>query len=272
MKIGKREFIFGTQTYLMGILNITPDSFSDGGCFFSVEKALLQAEKMILEGADILDIGGESTRPGHQVISIEEEIARVVPVISAIKKVFPEIPVSIDTYKAPVARAAVLAGADLLNDVWGFRADEDMAKLAAEYELPCCLMHNRKNLPYQNFLADFLEDLKQSLAIAEKYGVKQEKIILDPGIGFAKTYEENRMIMNHLECIKETFPTYPLLLATSRKSMIGKALGDVPTQDRLFGTVATTVLGITKGCDMVRVHDVKENKEAILMTDAIVRM
>lgn len=272
MKIANREFIFGKQTYIMGILNVTPDSFSDGGHFFSVNKALLQAEKMILEGADILDIGGESTRPGHEKISIEEEISRVVPVISAIKNVFPEIPISIDTYKSPVAKAAILAGADLLNDVWGFRADAEMAHLAAEYNLPCCLMHNRKNIPYDDFWMDFFDDLRESLAIAKMHGVKKENIILDPGIGFAKSYEENLIVIHYLEKIKKTFPGYPLLLATSRKSMIGKALGDVPTEKRLFGTVATTVLGITKGCDMVRVHDVKENKEAILMTDAIVRM
>lgn len=271
MQIGKKEFELGKRTYIMGILNVTPDSFSDGGKFTQLEQALSHVEQMVTEGADIIDVGGESTRPGHQQISIQEEIQRVVPIIHAIKERFPDIPVSIDTYKSEVCEAAILAGADLINDVWGFKYDNNMAKLAAQYELPCCLMHNKSNTEYNDLIPDFLQELGESLQIALSHGVKADHIILDPGIGFAKTYDQNLIIMNHLEKIKESFPEYPVLLGTSRKSMIGKALGDVPTTERCEGTVATTVVGIMKHCDFIRVHDIKENKDACVMTDAIVR-
>ena len=267
MKIGKKEFPSGERTYIMGILNVTPDSFSDGGKYNHMESALRQAERLITEGADIIDIGGESTRPGHVQIDEEEEAARVVPVIEAIKKRF-DVPVSIDTYKSFVAEAALNAGADLLNDIWGFRYDERCAELAAQYDVAVCLMHNRDNTEYNDFMQDVIADLKVSLAIAEKYGVKKEKIILDPGVGFGKTLEQNRMVMNHLEDIVAL--GYPVLLGTSRKSMIGLTL-NLPVDQREEGTMATSVIGVMKGCQYVRVHDVEKNVRACKMTDAILR-
>ena len=239
MKIGNKIFEPSEKTYVMGILNVTPDSFSDGGSYTSIDKAMEQAEKMIQQGADIIDVGGESTRPGHVQIGDEEEIKRVVPVIREIKKKF-DIPVSIDTYKSVVAKAALEAGADLLNDIWGFRYDEKMAELAAEYDVPVCLMHNRDNLDYDDFMEDVKKDLQISLDIAEKYGVKKENIMLDPGVGFGKTYEQNLMVMNHLEEIVDM--GYPVLLGTSRKSVIGLTL-DLPVDEREEGTLATRCSG-----------------------------
>lgn len=265
MKIGNKIFKPSEKTYVMGILNVTPDSFSDGGSYTSIDKAMEQTEKMIQQGADIIDVGGESTRPGHVQIGDEEEIKRVVPVIREIKKKF-DIPVSIDTYKSAVAKAALEAGADLLNDIWGFRYDEKMAELAAEYDVPVCLMHNRDNLDYDDFMEDVKKDLQISLDIAEKYGVKKENIMLDPGVGFGKTYEQNLMVMNHLEEIVDM--GYPVLLGTSRKSVIGLTL-DLPVDEREEGTLATSVLGAIKGCQFVRVHDVEKNVRALKMTDAI---
>ena len=265
MKIGNKNFVQSEKTYVMGILNVTPDSFSDGGSYTSIDKAMEQTKKMIQQGADIIDVGGESTRPGHVQIGDEEEIKRVVPVIREIKKKF-DIPVSIDTYKSAVAKAALEAGADLLNDIWGFRYDEKMAELAAEYDVPVCLMHNRDNLDYDDFMEDVKKDLQISLDIAEKYGVKKENIMLDPGVGFGKTYEQNLMVMNHLEEIVDM--GYPVLLGTSRKSVIGLTL-DLPVDEREEGTLATSVLGAIKGCQFVRVHDVEKNVRALKMTDAI---
>lgn len=265
MKIGNKIFEPSEKTYVMGILNVTPDSLSDGGSYTSIDKAMEQTEKMIQQGADIIDVGGESTRPGHVQIGDEEEIKRVVPVIREIKKKF-DIPVSIDTYKSAVAKAALEAGADLLNDIWGFRYDEKMAELAAEYDVPVCLMHNRDNLDYDDFMEDVKKDLQISLDIAEKYGVKKENIMLDPGVGFGKTYEQNLMVMNHLEEIVDM--GYPVLLGTSRKSVIGLTL-DLPVDEREEGTLATSVLGAIKGCQFVRVHDVEKNVRALKMTDAI---
>lgn len=265
MKIGNKIFEPSEKTYVMGILNVTPDSFSDGGSYTSIDKAMEQTEKMIQQGANIIDVGGESTRPGHVQIGDEEEIKRVVPVIREIKKKF-DIPVSIDTYKSAVAKAALEAGADLLNDIWGFRYDEKMAELAAEYGVPVCLMHNRDNLDYDDFMEDVKKDLQISLDIAEKYGVKKENIMLDPGVGFGKTYEQNLMVMNHLEEIVDM--GYPVLLGTSRKSVIGLTL-DLPVDEREEGTLATSVLGAIKGCQFVRVHDVEKNVRALKMTDAI---
>ena len=267
MKIGNKEFILGERTYVMGILNVTPDSFSDGGKYNEVELALKKAEELINNGADIIDVGGESTRPNHTAVGIEEEINRVVPIIKAIKAKF-DIPISIDTYKARTAEEAIKAGADLINDVWGFQKDKDMAKVAAKYDVPCILMHNREEIPYNNIIKDMKLDLCKSISIAQDAGVNRDNIILDPGIGFAKTYEENLIVMNHLEELKEF--NLPILLGTSRKSMIGITL-DLPVDQRVEGTVATTVLGIMKGCDFVRVHDVLENKRACEMTDAIIR-
>lgn len=268
MKIGNKEFKIGERTYIMGILNFTPDSFSDGGKFNHMEDALKHVEDMINEGADIIDIGGESTRPNHTPVGEEEEIKRVIPIIKAVREKF-DIPISIDTYKAKVAEEAIKAGANLINDVWGFKKDKNMASVAAKYDVPCCLMHNRENKEYNNIMEDMLEDLKESIKIAKDAGVKDENIMLDPGIGFAKTYEQNIEVMNNLEVIKTL--GYPILLGTSRKSMIGLTL-DLPVEERIEGTIATTVIGIMKdACDFVRVHDVKENLRAAKMTDAIVR-
>lgn len=267
MKIGNREFPLGEKSYVMGILNVTPDSFSDGGKYNDIERALKQADKMVEEGADILDVGGESTRPGHVQIGDEEEIRRVVPVIEALKKRF-DVPVSIDTYKSAVAKAALSAGADLLNDIWGFRYDEHCAKLAAEYDVCVCLMHNRETMEYNDFMEDVKKDLEISLSLAEKYGVKKEKIMLDPGVGFAKTREQNLTIINRLEEIRAM--GYPVLLGTSRKSVIGLTL-DLPVDEREEGTIATSVIGAMKGCEFFRVHDVQKNVRALRMTDAIRR-
>lgn len=267
MKIGKREFELGEKTYIMGILNVTPDSFSDGGQFEDSGRALGQVEKMISDGADLIDVGGESTRPGHQQISEEEEIARIVPIIQLIKERF-EIPVSVDTYKSRVAKAALDAGADLLNDIWGFLYDERMAELAAQYDVPVCLMHNRSNTEYDDFVNDVAADLKKCLAVAKKHNIKPENIILDPGIGFGKTYEQNLILLDHLEVVCEL--GYPVLLGASRKSVIGLAL-ELPVTEREEGTIATTVLGAMKGCSFVRVHDVRANVRALQMTEAVRR-
>lgn len=265
MKIGNREFEIGSHTYVMGILNVTPDSFSDGGKFDTVEAALKQTERMIAEGADIIDIGGESTRPGYTLLSDEEEIARVVPAIEAVKKQF-DIPVSVDTYKGNVAKAAIGAGVDLINDIWGLKYDDIMAGVIAESGLPCCLMHNRKEPDYENFMQDMLSDLYETVQIAEKAGIADDKIILDPGVGFGKTYENNLEVINKLEQMHAL--GYPILLGTSRKSVIGLTL-DLPVDERVEGTLVTTVMGVMKKCSFVRVHDVKENKRAIAMTEAI---
>ena len=265
MKIGNKEFKLGERTYVMGILNATPDSFSDGGKFNEVELALKRVEEMIRQGADIIDVGGESTRPGFTVVEADDEINRVVPVIKAIKEKF-DITVSIDTYKAKTAEAAIKAGADIINDVWGFKKDKDMAAVAAKYDVQCILMHNREDKPYENLMEEVKSDLEESIEIAMDAGVKKENIILDPGIGFAKTYEENLMVMKNLKEIRDL--GYPVLLGTSRKSMIGNAL-NLPVDQRVEGTVATTVMGIMAGCEFVRVHDVLENKRACVMTDTI---
>ncbi len=265
MVIGSRNFEIGSHTYVMGILNITPDSFSDGGNFNQMDKALFRVEEMIGEGADIIDVGGESTRPGYEQISEEEEITRVVPVIEQIKKRF-DIPLSLDTYKASVAEAGIQAGTDLINDIWGLKGDEKMAAIIAKSGLPCCLMHNRKETVYGNYMQDVLADLEESLEIAERAGIEREKIILDPGIGFAKTYEQNLQLLQQLESM-HSFGC-PVLLGTSRKSVIGLTL-HVPANERVNGTLATTVMGVMKGCSFVRVHDIKENIEAIKMTEAV---
>lgn len=263
MIIGNREF--KDRTYVMGILNVTPDSFSDGGTHNTIDTALKHTEKMINEGADIIDVGGESTRPGYTLISDDEEISRVVPVIEKIKDNF-DIPISVDTYKSAVAEAAAKAGTDLINDIWGFKYDEKVAEITAKYNLACCLMHNRKEAVYNNFIEDVLSDLQESISIAEKHGVNKDKIVLDPGVGFAKTYEQNLEIINKLEELHKL--NCPLLLGTSRKSVIALTL-DLPVNERVEGTIATTVIGVIKNSLFVRVHDVKENKRAILMTEKI---
>ena len=267
MIIGNKEFHTNQNAYIMGILNVTPDSFSDGGKWNSLDRALKKAEEMIKEGADLLDIGGESTRPGHEKIREAEEIERTAPVIEALKKNF-DIPISLDTYKTEVARAGILAGADLINDIWGLKWDQDLATLIAETEVCCCLMHNRDNTKYNNYLEDVRDDLEETMDIAFWAGINPEKIILDPGIGFGKTLEQNLVMMNHLELYHKW--GVPLLLGTSRKSMIGLTL-NLPVSERVEGTIATTVMGRMKGVSFFRVHDVKENKRALKMAEAILK-
>ena len=265
MIIGNRVFDVEHRTYIMGILNVTPDSFSDGGKFNQIDAALYHVEEMIRDGADIVDVGGESTRPGHTVISDDEEISRVAPVIEAIKSRF-DIPVSIDTYKGKVTEAALKAGADLVNDIWGFKFDHKVAELTAQYGAACCLMHNRSEPTYQDYLNDVVADLKECVRIAKDVGISDDKIILDPGVGFGKTYQMNLEIINHVDVLHSL--GFPILLGTSRKSVIGQTL-NLPTDQRVEGTLATTVVGVLKGCAFVRVHDVKENKRVIQMTEAI---
>jgi len=268
MKIGNRNFEIGKHTYVMGILNVTPDSFSDGGKYNQIDSALSHVEEMIRDGADIIDVGGESTRPGYVQISEEEEIERVMPVIEQIKSHF-DVPVSLDTYKAVVAEAGIMAGADLINDIWGLKGDERMAEVIAKANVPCCLMHNRKEAVYHNYMQDVMADLEESLKMAKQAGIVREKILLDPGIGFAKTYEQNLLLLQQLEVLNSF--GYPVLLGTSRKSVIGLTL-NVPASERVSGTLATTVMGVMKGCSFVRVHDIRENVEAIKMTEAILQV
>ena len=266
MYIGGKEFADRGKTYIMGILNVTPDSFSDGGRYNHLDAALKHVETMIKDGMDILDIGGESTRPGYIRISDEEEAERVVPVIEAVKSRF-DVPVSLDTYKYQVARAGIQAGADLINDIWGLKYDGGkMAETIAKSGLPCCLMHNRAEADYTDFLEDMASDMAETLRIAEAAGIRDDRIILDPGVGFGKTYENNLEIINSLESLH--IFNCPLLLGTSRKSVIGLAL-DLPAGERMEGTLVTSVFGVIKGCSFLRVHDVKENKRAVQMAEAI---
>ena len=240
MNIGKYNFDLEKEPVIMGILNVTPDSFSDGGKFNNLDAALKHTEEMIKDGAKIIDVGGESTRPGYTLISDEEEIGRVVPVIEAIKKNF-DIAVSLDTYKTKVAEAGVKAGCDMINDVWGFKYGErDMADLVAKTGVAACVMHNKNVITYNDFVNDVVNELKESVEIAHKAGVKDSQIVLDPGVGFAKDYEQNLLIIKHVDKILEL--GYPVLLGTSRKSVIGLTL-DVDKNDRMAGTVATTVMG-----------------------------
>ena len=266
MKIGTKEFDMKGKTYVMGILNVTPDSFSDGGKFNQMDAALFHVEEMIREGMDVVDVGGESTRPGYAAVSEEEEINRVTPVIEQIKARF-DIPVSLDTCKSRVASAGIAAGADMINDIWGFKNDGNLAKVVADAGIPCILMHNRKTPDYTDYMQNVLEDLAESVQTARLSGIADERILLDPGIGFGKTYENNLEIINKLE-ILHSFG-YPLVLGASRKSFIGTAL-DLPVSERLEGTLVTTVIAVMKGAMFVRVHDVKENIRVIKMTEAII--
>lgn len=267
MRIGTKNFDTEHMTYIMGILNVTPDSFSDGGKFNQMDEALFHVEEMIKEGASIIDVGGESTRPGYTRISEQEEIERVVPVIEQIKSRF-DIPVSVDTYKSQVAQAAIEAGADLVNDIWGLKADSNMAKVIAKSKVACCLMHNRENKDYQNFMEDMLLDLQESIDLAIRAGIEKDKIMLDPGVGFAKSYEQNLLAIQQVGRLKEL--GYPVLLGTSRKSVIGLTL-DVEKDERLEGTLVTSVFGVGQGCAFLRVHDVKENLRAVRMTQALMQ-
>ena len=267
LKTKTKTYHLNERTHIMGILNVTPDSFSDGGNYTTIQNAVEQAIKLEKEGADIIDIGGESTRPGHEAVSIEEELNRVLPVIEAVKEKV-SIPISIDTYKAETAKRAIEAGAEIINDIWGAKKDPDMAAVAAQYNVPIVLMHNRMNKNYKSLIEDMKNDLLESVIIAKKNGINEENIILDPGIGFAKTMEHNLIVMNELDKIAEL--GFPLLLGTSRKSFIGQVLG-VPANERDIGTGATTCLGIVKGVQIVRVHNVSLHYQLTKMMDAMLK-
>lgn len=261
-------FEYGKKTYIMGILNVTPDSFSDGGSYTSIEKALNHAKEMIDSGADIIDLGGESTRPGHQIVDAKEELRRVLPVVKELKKQL-NVKVSVDTYKSIVAEETLKLGADMINDVWGLRKDPNMASVIAKYDAHVCIMHNQDGTDYDKDIMESIKEfLIESIKIAKSAGIDDRKIVLDPGIGFGKTLEQNIEVMARLDELKDL--GYPILLGTSRKSMIGKIL-DLEPKDRVEGTIATTVLGIKSGVDIVRVHDVLENIRAIKVADAICR-
>lgn len=265
MIIGNRTFDTEHEVYIMGILNVTPDSFSDGGKYNQMDQALFHGEALVQAGADILDIGGESTRPNHHRIADEEEMERVCPIIEALRSRF-DIPISLDTYKTPVARAGIQAGADMINDIWGLKWDGTMAKTIAETGVAVCIMHNRREAEYKNYMEEVVEDLKESLYLAKEAGIDGNKICIDPGIGFAKNLEQNLQIMKHLDRLQEL--KVPILLGASRKSMIGLTL-DLPVDQREEGTIATTVFGIMKGCSIIRVHDVTGNLRAAKMTLAM---
>jgi dihydropteroate synthase len=276
LRIGPRTFPWGSRTFVMGILNVTPDSFSGDGLLrsagsvntHSVEAALARARQMAAEGADLLDVGGESTRPGHEPVRAAEERARVVPVIAALHDALPEMPLSVDTTKAEVALAALDAGAHLVNDVWGVAADPELLALVAERSAPVVLMHNRAEARYGNIVAEVIADLEAALEHAEAAGVARAAIIVDPGIGFGKTPEQNLAVLHDLASLHVL--RRPILLGTSRKSTIGRVL-DLPPEERLEGTLATTALGVAAGVDIVRVHDVGANVRAARMADAVVR-
>ena len=265
IRIGNKEFNIENHAYIIGILNVTPDSFSDGGNYNCIDQALFRVETMIEEGVDILDIGGESTRPGYKMITEEEEIERVTPVIEAMKSRF-DIPISLDTYKGGVAKAGIKAGADMINDIRGLLYDSEMAKVIAESEVACCLMHNRNEAIYMDFMEDVKSDLSKSLEIAKRAGIKDNRIILDPGVGFGKTYEQNLEIIRRVGELKTL--GFPILLGTSRKSVIGLTL-DLPVAERLNGTLATAAYGLMQGCAFFRVHDIKEHRELLKMLHVI---
>nr|WP_117149436.1 dihydropteroate synthase [Paraliobacillus zengyii] len=250
----------------MGILNVTPDSFSDGGKYDQHDRAVQHAIAMERAGADIIDIGGESTRPGHEPVSEEEEIARVIPIIKKIRE-HVSVPISIDTFKAETAKQAISAGADIINDIWGAKREPEIAEVAATHKVPIILMHNRTDHVYTSLIENVLDDLRESINIALSKGVLQEQIILDPGIGFAKNAVQNMEVIRNLEQLLTL--DYPLLLGTSRKSIIGKTL-DLPTDQRDVGTGATTCFGITKGVDIVRVHNVEMTVQLTKMMDAMI--
>ena len=267
LKFRGKELELGKRTLIMGILNITPDSFSDGGDNFNIQRAMEHALQMIKDGADIIDIGGESTRPGSEFVSTEEEMKRIIPVIKELSKIT-DIPISIDTYKAVTAEEAILAGADIINDIWGLQKDAKMAETAAKYNVPVIAMHNNEGHEYNR---DIMDEMKlffdKTFEIAENAGIPKENIILDPGIGFGKVFEQNIEVLGRLE---ELRTLGRVLLGTSRKSTLGKIL-DLPPKERMEGTLATTVIGIQKGVDIVRVHDVLENKRCAMVADAILR-
>lgn len=263
----KKSYDLTQETLIMGILNFTPDSFSDGGDYNSIDEAVKRAQEMERLGAHIIDIGGESTRPGHDPISAKEEISRITPVIKAISETV-SLPISVDTYKAETAQAALESGADIINDIWGAKRDPEMAMVAKEFDAPIVLMHNREDTDYTNFMDDVLKDLNESIEICLQQGVHESQIILDPGVGFAKNHQQNLQVMNNMEQIVAL--GYPVLLGTSRKRFIGKVLNEENAKDRDIGTGATTCFGITKGASIVRVHNVRLNKQLVDMMDAMI--
>jgi len=274
-RIRGRDFTWGSRTFVMGVVNVTPDSFSGDGLLARgpgtadvPDAAVAQARRMVEEGADVVDVGGESTRPGHADVAADEEAARVVPVVAAIRAALPELPISVDTTKPSVARAAAAAGADLLNDVWAVKPDTGMVDLAAELGLPIVLMHNRAAPRYQNLVAEVIADLEGAIERARAAGVSRADIVIDPGFGFGKTALHNLEILRALPSLRVL--GRPILLGTSRKSTLGRVL-DLPPDQRLEATLATTALGIAWGADMIRVHDVRPNVRAARMTDAVVR-
>ncbi len=287
MQVGSHEFRWGERTYVMGVLNVTPDSFSGDGLMAqddaALSAALAQAKEFVESGADILDVGGESTRPGAEPVGPAEEAARVLPVVGALASEF-DVAISIDSYKADIAEAALLAGAHIVNDVWALRADPEMARVVACYAVPIILMHNRSNpanaqvrhrlggryvgVDYDDLIEDVKAELLRSVEIAREAGIEENRIILDPGIGFGKTVEQNLTLVDRLDRIHDL--GYPLLLGPSRKSFIGYTL-DLPPEDRVEGTAAAVVVGIVRGADIVRVHDVKSIVRVARMADAIVR-
>ena len=270
-RIGPATFPWGERTFVMGILNVTPDSFSGDGLISArdpVAAALDQARRMVDEGADLLDIGGESTRPGHAPVEAAEEIGRVIPVIAAVRQALPDVPLSIDTTKAVVAEAALAAGANLLNDVWGVGPDPGMAELAANARVPLIVMHNKREARYDDVVSEVVDGLRAAVQRAERAGVPPEHLIVDPGIGFGKTADHNITLLHDLDAL--TALGRPILLGTSRKSTLGRIL-DLPPDQRLEGTLATTALGVAAGVDIVRVHDVRANVRAARVADAIVR-
>jgi dihydropteroate synthase len=276
-RIGPRTFVWGERTYIMGILNVTPDSFSGDGLIRraragepvdAVTAAVEQARQMEEAGADLLDIGGESTRPGHAPVDAAEEIGRVIPVVAAVHEALPDVPLSIDTTKVVVAEAALAAGAVLLNDVWGTGPDAAMAELAASSGAPLIVMHNREVARYDDVVAEVAADLEDALERAERAGVERSSLIVDPGIGFGKTADHNVTLLRGLEALRRL--GRPILLGTSRKSTIGRIL-DLPADQRLEGTLATTALAVAAGVDIVRVHDIEANVRAARVSDAIVR-
>lgn len=265
---GKYRLDLDEKTHVMGIVNVTPDSFSDGGKYNHPETAARHAAQLVQDGADIIDLGGESTRPGHDPVYAEEELERVLPALQQIRQAV-DVPISIDTYKAIVASRAIEAGANMINDIWGAKKDPEIAAVAAQYDVPIVLMHNRTEPNYDNLLDDLVSDLYESIDIAKKAGVRDEQIILDPGIGlFGKTFEHNLIVMRNLEKITQL--GFPVLLGTSRKSMIGIAL-QLPPHERMEGTGATVCLGIQKGCQIVRVHDVKPIVRMVRMMDVMLK-
>lgn len=263
---GGVNLVLGRRTLIMGILNTTPDSFSDGGRYTNVDAAVAHAKAMVEVGADILDIGGESTRPGFEPVEAKEELRRILPVIHAVREALPHIPLSIDTYKAETARQALEAGAHIINDIWGLKGDPNMAAVAAEYGCPVIINHNRHERDYNDLVPDVLADLQNSVSIARTAGIAEELIWLDPGIGFAKTYEDNLELLGRLSEL--TALGYPMLLGTSRKRFIKQTL-NLPVEELVEGTAATVALGIAHGCQIMRVHDVRAIKRTALMMDAI---